>query len=55
MYIIYKKFCFAHVILIVNQASLGKNPAILEGVVSTFSENCNFNNSFSFYNYMRNF
>ena len=42
--------CFVHVILIVNQAALEKNPAIIEGVVSSFSENCSFNNSFSFYN-----
>ena len=48
MYIMYRKFCFVHVILITNQGALEKIPATIESVAFSFSVNCSFNNTFLF-------
>ena len=48
IYIIYRKFCFVHVIVMANQTTLEKNPVTIESIAFSFSVNCIFNNTVSF-------
>ena len=47
IYIIYRTFCFVHVIVMANQTTLEKNPVTIESIAFFFSVNCSFNSTLS--------